>query len=165
MPFCQCPQNDEFSLNGKCGKKINYNSDLHLCNYHLNILYKAKPNPKKAFPPSCICLICNNHNHNIIYDNSICYNCLSDNESKNITLNGLLKCFTKNQKLIYSCDNKIIVILKKFLNNFDEYLPQNYTIDISNNKLTIFIDNLKLKEYKIDTYFNLSMTDILITYL
>ena len=62
MPFCQCPQNDEFSLNGKCGKKISSNSDLHLCNYHLDILYKAPPNPKKSFPPSCICLICNNYN-------------------------------------------------------------------------------------------------------
>lgn len=168
MPFCQCPQNDIFSINGKCGKKISPNNELHLCDYHLNILYKAPPNPIKAFPPSCLCLICNSYAYNSVYDNSICCQCLTKEDSKQISLKSLIKCFNKNPNLIYSCDNKIIIILKTFLVNFDTNLPNNFEFNIdfnTKNKLTISIDNHKIKDYTIDKYFNLSMTDLLITYL
>lgn len=168
MPFCQSPQNDIFSINGKCGKKISHNNELHLCDYHLNILYKAPPNPKKSFSPSCICLICNTYSHNSVFENSICYKCLTKEESQHISLKSLIKCFNKNPNLIYTCDNKIIIILKTFLMNLDSNLPTNFEFNIDfnqKNKLTISIDNTKIKDYTIDKFFNITIDDLFITYL
>ena len=139
MPFCQAPLNTNIFNVTKCGKKIISNSELHLCQYHYDILLNSPP-PYKLFPKTNKCLFCNN---NLICELGICHDCLENHSDINI--NFLLKKFEINPELIKTCNYTVIEIFKDYLSEFDYSLPRkfDFNIDKTNKCINILHRNIK----------------------
>ena len=167
MPHCQAPNYDTiFSENGKCGKKIMPNSDLHLCEYHYNYLSNAPPHPNKSFNPSTICLICSCKNKYSVFVHGICLNCMPTIEANSLSLLSFLECFRKNPSLLKSCDKRITELMKDFLCDYDSTLQRHISIEINKNNLLIkSVYNRKIiSDYYIDSHYNL-IPNLNISYL
>ena len=160
MPYCLAPLNNSFSVNGKCGQKSIPNSKLILCQFHYDLLVKSKKeNPLKSFPPNKICLICKTKNNTNYYKHGVCSHCITNTEASHLNISILLKMFSNSPNLYKLCDIKIKKLLKKFILELDDTLPNNFQLIICKNYIRIIDEYsypLRIIEFDKEDYFTFS---------
>lgn len=141
MPYCLAPSESIFSKNGKCGNKTIPNSKLQLCQIHYNLLLNSPEHHNNSFSSNPICMICKSKNSYNYYKYGICSNCMLESDTANLNLTCLLKTFINSPYLYNTSDSKIKKLLKKYLVEIDDTLPQDFNIIFCKNSVKI-IDEL-----------------------
>ena len=151
MPFCQAPIKSNIFNDQKCGARIIPNSDLHLCQYHYNILLNSRPNNIIILPTSLKCLLCMKNTGE--FKNGVCNICF--NKDSDIQPNDLLKSFILD-KTFETCDTRVIELYKDYLGNIDDSIPRIFDILINKNDNFIIIkSSLINKKIYYDDNFNI----------
>ena len=156
MPFCQAPIKSNIFNNQKCGMKIIPNSDLHLCQFHYDLIKNTKPISNFNLPSSNICLLCMKQDGE--FKKGFCTKCINADE---LNFNSLLELFIK-KNIIKSCDVRVVELFKDYLGSFDKTLPRLFDIEINEN--TNFIEIKSENCYK-KIYFDEQYNLIQRTYL
>ena len=151
MPFCQAPIKSNIFNNQKCGAKIIPNSDLHLCQYHFNLLLNSTPNNNIILPSSLKCLLCMKNTGE--FKQGVCNLCF--NYDRDIKPSDILKSFIID-KTLETCDTRVKELYKDYLGIIDQSLPRIFDILINDNNNYITIkSNLVNKKLYYDNNYNI----------
>ena len=98
----------------------------------------------------------NNTNY---YKHGVCSHCITNTEASNLNISVLLKMFSNSPNLYRLCDIKIKQLLKQFILELDNTLPNNFQVIIYENSVKIIDEYsypLRIIEFDKEDYFTFS---------